>query len=102
MTKAGSIAKLLKLFVVILSIHLSLIKSKFGSSLIHTLLKLWFYEQYFITTIKNFSYFDFLKIARSISKEVEDEMKTVEINLNINLNGVKETEISSGNSKFLI
>ena len=101
MTKAGSIAKSLKLFVVILSIHLSVIKSKFGSSLTHTLLKLRFKHQ-FISTLDNFSSFDFLKLARLISKEVKDDMKTVEINLNINLKGVQETEISSGNFKFLI
>ena len=102
MTKAGSIAKSLKLFVVILSIHLSVIKSKFGSSLTHTLLKLRFYEHQFISTLDNFSSFDFLKLARLISKEVKDDMKTVEINLNINVKGVQETEISSGNFKFLI
>ena len=102
MTKAGSIAKLLKLFVVILSIHLSLIKSKFGSSLIHTLLKLWFKGYHFISTLNNFSSFVFLKLARLIIKEVKDDMKTVEINLNINVKGVQETEISSGNFRFLI
>ena len=61
-----------------------------------------FYYQYFITILTNFASFDVLKLARSISKEVKDEMKTVEINLNINLKGVKETHISSGNFKFLI
>ena len=41
-------------------------------------------------------------LARVISKEVEDENLTVEINLNITLNEAKETETSSGNFEFKI
>ena len=44
--------------------------------------------------------FNLYKLASVISKEVEDEKKTVEINLNINFDEAKETETSPGNIQF--